>query len=560
MFGVENTHCPARRAARLAGRRPLTFLSTVTVTARSSVGTQSRQAEFQRRRARGRIRRAARGADAVELTQPARLVRLLSGRAPASVARCGWLACGAGDIGAGVAAGREGVPVRMARIADPGSFTFQASNAVLGLELVRVPLPPGSATGEVDADGNITIAVSSIQATDVPFAVHQNVAGFDVSVSGTSTVAARFVSGRLDPGSGAMSLAGSLFASVTFTATGMGVTYSGTCAIGGSAPADQIPVTVTTDPPGTPYSQQTGTVTLTADLRGLGNAVVCDPALPNILPILIGPGELTIPGTITPILVQGAPVVTGVAPASGSAIGDQVTITGEAFTGATGVWFGAARAPAMTVDSDSQITAGSPPGAGIVDVTVTTPGGTSATSPADRYAYTPVVNGVGPSSGSAVGGDTVTIVGAGFTGATGVRFGPAAAPNMTVDSDMQITAVSPPGTGPVDVTVTTPGGTSATNSADQFIYPPSGVPPPVVNAITPPSGSAAGGDAVTVIGAMFTGATGVWFGVAAAPAMTVDFDAQITATSPPGTGLVDVTVTTPGGTSATSPADQFTYL
>jgi len=108
--------------------------------------------------------------------------------------------------------------------------------------------------------------------------------------------------------------------------------------------------------------------------------------------------------------------------------------------------------------------------------------------------------------------------------------------------------------------VTTPGGTSATNSADQFIYPPSGVPPPVVNAITPPSGSAAGGDAVTVIGAMFTGATGVWFGVAAAPAMTVDFDAQITATSPPGTGLVDVTVTTPGGTSATSAADQFTYL
>jgi hypothetical protein len=356
----------------------------------------------------------------------------------------------------------------MARIADPGSFTFRASNAVLRLELVQVPLPPGSATGEIDADGNITIAVS-IQATDVPFAVHQSVGAFDVT--GTVTAAGRFVSGRLDPGSGAMSLAGSLFASVTFTATMIGgVTYSGTCSIGGSAPADQLPVTVRTDPPGTPYSQQTGTVTLAANLGDLGNAVVCDPALPIPLTFVIGPGELTIPGTITPILVQGVPVVTGVAPTSGSAIGDAVTITGEAFTGATGVWFGAARAPAMTVDSDSQISAGSPPGAGIVDVTVTTPGGTSATSPADRFAYTPVVTGVGPSSGSAAGGDTVTIVGAGFTGATGVRFGAAAAPAMTVDSDMQITAVSPPGAGMVDVTVTTPGGTSAATPADQFTY------------------------------------------------------------------------------------------
>ena len=36
-------------------------------------------------------------------------------------------------------------------------------------------------------------------------------------------------------------------------------------------------------------------------------------------------------------------------------------------------------------------------------------------------------------------------------------------------------------------------------------------------------------------------------------------DTTITADSPAGTGTVDVTVTTPAGTSATSPADQFTY-
>ena len=37
-------------------------------------------------------------------------------------------------------------------------------------------------------------------------------------------------------------------------------------------------------------------------------------------------------------------------------------------------------------------------------------------------------------------------------------------------------------------------------------------------------------------------------------------DTTITADSPAGTGTVDVTVTTPGGTSATSAADQFTYI
>ena len=35
---------------------------------------------------------------------------------------------------------------------------------------------------------------------------------------------------------------------------------------------------------------------------------------------------------------------------------------------------------------------------------------------------------------------------------------------------------------------------------------------------------------------------------------------QITVTSPSGSGQVDVTVVGPGGTSATSSADQFTYL
>ena len=97
---------------------------------------------------------------------------------------------------------------------------------------------------------------------------------------------------------------------------------------------------------------------------------------------------------------------------------------------------------------------------------MTTPGGTSATSPADQFTYVaaPTVTGVSPTTGPAAGGTLVTITGTGFTGATAVDFGTTPATNLTVVSDTTITVDSPPGTGTVDVTVTTPGGTSATSS------------------------------------------------------------------------------------------------
>ncbi len=82
--------------------------------------------------------------------------------------------------------------------------------------------------------------------------------------------------------------------------------------------------------------------------------------------------------------------------------------------------------------------------------------------------------------------------------------------------------------------------------------------PPQVTSVSPASGAGAGGDAVTITGSGFTGATVVYFGGSRA-AMTVVSDTEITATSPPGSGTVDVTVVTANGTSATSAADQFSY-
>jgi hypothetical protein len=149
------------------------------------------------------------------------------------------------------------------------------------------------------------------------------------------------------------------------------------------------------------------------------------------------------------------------------------------------------------------------------------------------------------------------ITGTNFTAEPSVRFGTNSATGVTVNSPTSITATAPAGTGTVDVTVTTPSGTSPTSEADRFTY-----EPPTVTKVEPNRGSPAGGTAVTITGTGFTGATAVKFGATDAKTFTVNSDTSITAVSPKvkgGSSTVDVTVTTPAATSPTSTADQFTF-
>ena len=81
---------------------------------------------------------------------------------------------------------------------------------------------------------------------------------------------------------------------------------------------------------------------------------------------------------------------------------------------------------------------------------------------------------------------------------------------------------------------------------------------PTVTAVTPGSGTA--GASVTVAGTLFCHATGVAFGQNPASSFTVGSLGSLTAVAPPGSGTVDVTVTTGSGTSATSSQDHFTYI
>ena len=79
---------------------------------------------------------------------------------------------------------------------------------------------------------------------------------------------------------------------------------------------------------------------------------------------------------------------------------------------------------------------------------------------------------------------------------------------------------------------------TAVSSSSFDVYPPA----PTVTGITPTAGPAAGGTTVTITGTNFSGATAVSFGGTAATGFTVNSATSITATSPAGTGTVDVTV------------------
>ncbi len=92
--------------------------------------------------------------------------------------------------------------------------------------------------------------------------------------------------------------------------------------------------------------------------------------------------------------VQPAPEITSVAPPSGSvAGGTMVTISGTNFTSASAVKFGSTPASSFTVESDTKITAITPPSSipGEVNVSATTAAGSSRPVGVDSFRYTACV-------------------------------------------------------------------------------------------------------------------------------------------------------------------------
>ena len=432
------------------------------------------------------------------------------------------------------------------------SFTYVAPPTVSSIAPISGPATGGTL---------VTITGSNFSsATAVTFGVTA-ATGFTVQSSTSITATSPAGSGLIDirvttPGGTSATSGADQFTyipapTVTAIAPGSGPQAGGTV------------VTIT----GTNFTGATavtfGATAATFTVQSSTSITTTSPAGSGLVDIRVtAPGGMSVTSAADQFTYIGPPVITSLAPTSGAlAGGTSVTITGSGFSGASGVTFGAAAATAVTVVSATSITVTSPAGAaGTVDVKVTAPGGTSATSAADQFTYltAPSVTAVSPAGGPLTGGTTVTITGTGFTGTTGaagVKFGAANATSYTVTSATSISAVAPAGTGVVDITVTNPGGTSAISVSDRFNY----TAAPTITSIAPTSGPAPGGTVVTLTGTGFTAATAVAFGAAPATSFTVNSPTSITATAPAGSGVVDIQVTTPGGVSATSAADQFTY-
>jgi IPT/TIG domain len=258
-----------------------------------------------------------------------------------------------------------------------------------------------------------------------------------------------------------------------------------------------------------------------------------------------------------------SPTVSSVTPSEMSINGGTIAIFGTNFNGCEYVDVGyVVNGPGFfTLVSNTEVTVNIAPPVtpGTVDVVVVTSAGTSATSPADQVTFAAppsAPTSISPTSGPQSGGTTVTLNGTNMAGITSVYFnGTEVTPISTTAT--QVVAVSPPGTGTVFLSVGNALGVSGSSGADMFTYT-AGVAAPTVSGISPASGPAAGNTSVTITGSNLSNATSVMFG-SAAGSIVSDTATQIVATSPAGTGVANVTVTTAGGTSAASAADQFTY-
>lgn len=170
----------------------------------------------------------------------------------------------------------------------------------------------------------------------------------------------------------------------------------------------------------------------------------------------------------------------------------------------------------------------------------------------------PSVTSISPRSGPAAGGTDVTITGNDLGAVKSVRFGSVAAAGFTITSTSSIVAVAPAGAaGEVAVTVTDAAGTSAAGPHDSFKY------EPVVTGLSPASGTTKGGTRVTISGAGFlagSSETTIEFGSAAATQVSCASSTECSAVAPAhAAGKVAVKVKVNGTTSASGPADRYTY-
>jgi len=236
------------------------------------------------------------------------------------------------------------------------------------------------------------------------------------------------------------------------------------------------------------------------------------------------------------------PKITSFSPASGVA-GAVVTIEGTTFDGATEVSFNGVSG-SFAVLSGTQLTATVPAGATTGRIAVTTPAGTGTSSADFIVIKPPTISSFTPASATA--GETVTVDGAEFTGATSVKFNGVTA-SFTVVSNTRITATVPATATTGRISIENPDGTG-TSATDLLVL-------PKVTGFSPASGPA--GISVTIEGSGFDSSSAVKFNGVAAQ-VTVSSATSLKAVLPSGATTGRIEVRTAGG--ADSSATDFTVV
>ncbi|MGE3163382.1 MAG: IPT/TIG domain-containing protein [Planctomycetota bacterium] len=301
-------------------------------------------------------------------------------------------------------------------------------------------------------------------------------------------------------------------------------------------------------------------------------------ATPTALQVIV-PALLTLPNPATPVTVDvtvshsagavtlvGAytyrvATVTSVSPNLGVS-GLPAVVNGTFFgsnTAGLTVRFGTELATVQSLNpAGTAISVLVPPGAGTVSVIVQLPGQLITLTDGFSYLAQPVIVGLTPATGPFVGGGGLTLTGQNLAGAAlSVTFGGVAAVvNASSPTSIALTvpalAQAPAADAPVDVVVTTSGGSSAPATYTYQIL--------RVTSVAPATGSSAGGETVQLNGTGLAAAgTVVEFGASAATVQSVSADGtQLTVVTPAGSGTVDLTVTLSDGQSTTL-AGAFAY-
>ncbi len=251
------------------------------------------------------------------------------------------------------------------------------------------------------------------------------------------------------------------------------------------------------------------------------------------------------------------PIITSFFPSSGTQNGGTtILVSGEEFTSGMEVSIGGRVCSGFSLLSKNQFTCITPPqtpGSYPLRI-INNYGQTSFSSSPFIYNQSPSITSVSPIGGIPAGGNTLTILGAGFLSGVNVTLGGVACNNITLVNFNTITCEPNGGAGLVNLVVTNLNGESSTLN-DAYTY----RNPPAYLSVSPTFGKAIGGEEITILGTDFINGVRVTIGGAACDVGSVN-PTQITCTTSAGSnGLNDIVITNPDDQTDTG-VGAFTYV